>query len=113
MSSNNNNNNNSDDEMEIDANSSLIKTSKSKFIPIKDRQTSRFLTKFERARVVGERAIEISNGSEIKVEIDEGVWDPLKIAEKELKQRKIDYVIRRYLPDNSYEDWRVNELIYD
>ena len=107
------NNNNSDDEMEIDSNSSLIKSSKAKFIPIKDRQTSRFLTKFERARVVGERAIEISNGSEIKVEIEANVWDPLKIAEKELKQRKLDYVIRRYLPDNSFEDWRVNELIYD
>jgi DNA-directed RNA polymerases I, II, and III subunit RPABC2 len=36
--------------------------------------------------------------------------DPILIAEKELAERKIPFLIRRYLPDGSYEDWRVNEL---
>ena len=39
--------------------------------------------------------------------------DPLKIAEKELAQRLIPLMIRRYLPDGSYEDWRVDELQLD
>jgi len=30
---------------------------------------------------------------------------------KELKARKIPLIIRRYLPDGSYEDWRIEELI--
>ena len=39
--------------------------------------------------------------------------DPLEIAEKELRERKIPFTIRRFLPDGSYEDWPVNELIAD
>jgi DNA-directed RNA polymerase I, II, and III subunit RPABC2 len=37
--------------------------------------------------------------------------DPLEIAEKELKEKKLPLVIRRYLPDGSYEDWKVSELL--
>ena len=39
--------------------------------------------------------------------------DPLEIAEKELREKKIPFTVRRYLPDGSYEDWPVNELIAD
>ncbi|KAJ9121019.1 hypothetical protein QFC24_005000 [Naganishia onofrii] len=41
----------------------------------------------------------------------EGETDPLEIATKELKQKKIPLVVRRYLPDGSFEDWKVSELI--
>jgi DNA-directed RNA polymerase I, II, and III subunit RPABC2 len=43
----------------------------------------------------------------------EGETDPLKIAMMELRERKIPMIIRRYLPDNSYEDWNIDELIID
>jgi DNA-directed RNA polymerase I, II, and III subunit RPABC2 len=43
----------------------------------------------------------------------EGETDPLQIAIKELAQKKIPLVIRRYLPDGSFEDWSVSELICD
>ena len=46
------------------------------------------------------------------VDVDEGVWDPMIIAEKELREKKIEYIVRRYLPDGSYEDWDLNELIF-
>ena len=39
--------------------------------------------------------------------------DPLKIAEKELAEKKIPLIIRRFLPDGSYEDWRADELQLD
>ena len=42
-----------------------------------------------------------------------GETDPLKIAQKELRERKIPMIIRLYLPDNSYEDWSLDELIID
>jgi DNA-directed RNA polymerase I, II, and III subunit RPABC2 len=35
---------------------------------------------------------------------------PIDIAKKELMERKIPFIIRRPLPDGSYEDWRVDEL---
>ena len=37
--------------------------------------------------------------------------DPLEIAKKELKVGKIPMIIRRYLPDGTFEDWQVEELI--
>uniref|UniRef100_A0A1I7WNI0 DNA-directed RNA polymerases I, II, and III subunit RPABC2 n=1 Tax=Heterorhabditis bacteriophora TaxID=37862 RepID=A0A1I7WNI0_HETBA len=36
--------------------------------------------------------------------------DPLEIARKELKHRRIPIIIRRYLPDGSFEDWSVDQL---
>lgn len=41
----------------------------------------------------------------------EGETDPLQIAMKELRERKIPLLIRRYLPDGSFEDWAVDELV--
>jgi len=49
-------------------------------------------------------------GAPIMVDHD-GETDPLQIAMKELQQRKIPLIIRRYLPDGTYEDWTVSELI--
>jgi DNA-directed RNA polymerase I, II, and III subunit RPABC2 len=46
----------------------------------------------------------------IQVEL-EGETDPLEIAYKELKAKKIPIIIRRYLPDGSWEDWGIDELI--
>jgi DNA-directed RNA polymerase I, II, and III subunit RPABC2 len=70
------------------------------------------MTKYERARVLGTRALQISMGAPVMVEL-EGETDPLKIAMKELKSKKIPIIIRRFLPDSSYEDWAVDELITD
>ena len=53
-----------------------------------------------------------SMNAPVMVEID-GETDPLKIAMKELKERKIPMVIRRFLPDGSHEDWSLDELIID
>jgi len=41
----------------------------------------------------------------------QGETDPLKIAEKELQEKKIPIIIRRYLPSGAFEDWRVCELL--
>ncbi|XP_050439352.1 DNA-directed RNA polymerases I, II, and III subunit RPABC2 [Adelges cooleyi] len=74
------------------------------------RITTKYMTKYERARVLGTRALQIAMCAPVMVEL-EGETDPLQIAMKELKKRKIPIIIRRYLPDNSYEDWGIDELI--
>lgn len=79
-------------------------------VPKSKRITTKYMTKYERARVLGTRALQIAMCAPIMVEL-EGETDPLQIAMKELKQRKIPIIIRRYLPDNSYEDWSIDELI--
>ena len=77
-----------------------------------ERITTRYLTKYERARVLGTRALQISMNAPVMVDLD-GETDPLRIAEKELRERKIPIIIRRYLPDGSHEDWSIDELIVE
>ncbi|ANB13550.1 DNA-directed RNA polymerase core subunit RPB6 [Sugiyamaella lignohabitans] len=88
------------------------KTAKELAIPKEKRATTPYMTKYERARVLGTRALQISMNAPVLVDL-EGETDPLQIAMKELAQRKIPLVIRRYLPDGSYEDWGCDELIVD
>eukprot|EP00164_Ancoracysta_twista_P005442 GFYU01007453.1.p1 GENE.GFYU01007453.1~~GFYU01007453.1.p1 ORF type:complete len:124 (-),score=24.65 GFYU01007453.1:141-512(-) len=78
----------------------------------KKKQTTRYMTKYERARILGTRALQISMNAPVMVEL-ENETDPLEIAQKELRMRKIPIVIRRYLPDGSYEDWSIDELVID
>ena len=73
------------------------------------RVTTPYMTKYERARVLGTRALQIAMGAPVMVEIEDET-DPLEIARKELKDQKIPIIIRRYLPDGSFEDWGVDEL---
>lgn len=88
--------------------SSTPKTT-SKAVPRDQRITSRFMTKYERARILGTRALQISMNAPVMVDIG-GMTDPLKIAEKELEKKKIPLIVRRYLPDGFYEDWPINDL---
>ncbi|XP_077235425.1 DNA-directed RNA polymerases II, IV and V subunit 6A-like [Tasmannia lanceolata] len=78
----------------------------------KPRKTSKYMTKYERARILGTRALQISMNAPVMVEL-EGETDPLEIAMKELRERKIPFTIRRFLPDKSWEDWGVDELIVE
>eukprot|EP00878_Enallax_costatus_P003917 GHUV01004137.1.p2 GENE.GHUV01004137.1~~GHUV01004137.1.p2 ORF type:complete len:140 (+),score=32.09 GHUV01004137.1:255-674(+) len=77
---------------------------------VAERITTRYLTKYERARVLGTRALQISMNAPIMVDAGE-LTDPLEIAMKELREKRIPFTIRRYLPDGSYEDWSLKELI--
>lgn len=88
------------------------KSTKELSISKEDRTTTPYMTKYERARVLGTRALQISLNAPVLVDI-EGETDPLQIAMKELSQRKIPLVVRRYLPDGSFEDWGCDELIID
>ncbi|KYR01285.1 RNA polymerase II core subunit [Tieghemostelium lacteum] len=78
-------------------------------IPNHLRKTTRYMTKYERARLLGTRALQISMNAPIMVEL-EGETDPLQIAWKELRAKKIPLIIRRFLPNGCYEDWSVDEL---
>ena len=81
-----------------------------KRIPDAKRTTTPYMTKYERARILGTRALQISMNAPVLVDL-EGETDPLQIAIKELNQKKIPLIIRRYLPDGWYEDWTVEELL--
>eukprot|EP00271_Cylindrocystis_brebissonii_P000270 TRINITY_DN10344_c0_g1_i1.p1 TRINITY_DN10344_c0_g1~~TRINITY_DN10344_c0_g1_i1.p1 ORF type:complete len:155 (-),score=50.03 TRINITY_DN10344_c0_g1_i1:1158-1622(-) len=80
--------------------------------PPQDRRTTKYMTKYERARVLGTRALQISMNAPVMVELH-GETDPLEIATRELREKKIPFTIRRYLPGGTWEDWGVDELIIE
>ena len=67
------------------------------------------LSKYEKTKLIGTRAIQISQNAQIYVDY-KGLIDPIKIAKKELEEKKIPFIIRRYLPNGKYEDWNIDEL---
>ncbi|KAF7549651.1 hypothetical protein G7046_g8274 [Stylonectria norvegica] len=83
---------------------------KDKKIPEGDRTTTPYMTKYERARILGTRALQISMNAPVLVDL-EGETDPLQIAIKEMREKKIPLIVRRYLPDGYYEDWTCEELL--
>ncbi|KAG0745784.1 hypothetical protein G6F57_003574 [Rhizopus arrhizus] len=80
--------------------------------PNKVRQTTPYMTKYEKARILGTRALQISLNAPVMVELD-GESDALVIAMKELREKKVPLIVRRFLPDNTFEDWDVKDLIVE
>jgi DNA-directed RNA polymerase I, II, and III subunit RPABC2 len=68
------------------------------------------LTRFERARIAGARALQVSLGAPILVELPQRVSDPIDIALAELKEGVLPMTIRRTLPDGSYQDIALVDL---
>lgn len=62
------------------------------------------LTRFEKARIVGARALQISMGAPILVDVSEASLSPIDIALKELEAGILPITIRRALPDGTYQD---------
>ena len=56
-----------------------------------------YLTKFEKIRVLGARATQISEGAPSTVDIT-GMTDAMEIAKKELRQKKLPMIIQRFYP---------------
>ena len=73
-------------------------------------RTIPFLTKYERARVLGQRAKQIETGAKPLVKVPENVVDAYIIAELELKEKKIPFIIRRPIPGGGCEYWNLKDL---
>jgi DNA-directed RNA polymerase I, II, and III subunit RPABC2 len=69
------------------------------------------LTRFERARIVGARALQISLGAPILVELPQKMSDPIDIALRELMEGALPMTLRRVLPDKTYQDIALSELL--
>lgn len=67
------------------------------------------LTKFEKVRVIGQRAMQLSLGAPPLVDIT-GMQDAISIAEKELKENKIPIIIRRTYPNGETKEFDVSDM---
>ena len=73
-------------------------------------KTLPFMTKYERARVLGQRGKQIECGANPLIKVPEGIIDAHIIAELELQQKKIPFIIRRPLPGGGSEYWNLKDL---
>ena len=78
-------------------------------IPLDQRSTKPFLTRYEKTRIIGVRAQQIADGSLPMVPFDKNP-DPVELATRELKEKKTPLLLRRKLPGGRYETWKIAEL---
>ena len=73
-------------------------------------KTIPIMTKYEKTRILGQRAKQINEGAQPFIKIDSTVIDGYLIAVKELEQKKTPFIIRRPLPNGGSEYWRIQDL---
>lgn len=73
-------------------------------------QTTPVLTKYEKTRVLAERASQISNGAPVFISNPENYSNVYDIALKELSLKKIPFIVKRPY-GNGYEYWKLEDLI--
>ncbi len=73
-------------------------------------RTLPFLTKYEKSRILGERAKQIGAGAKPFVKIDNNVIDAYLIALAELEQKAIPFIVKRPLPNGGCEYWKLRDL---
>ena len=73
-------------------------------------KTLPFVTKYEKARILGERAAQINAGAAPFVEVDVDVIDGYVIALKEFEEKKIPFIVKRPLPNGMVEYWKLEDM---
>ena len=73
-------------------------------------RTVPLLTKYEKARVLGERAKQLNSGAKPFLDVPETVLDGYLIARMEFEAKKIPFIIKRPLRNGTCEYWKVCDL---
>ncbi|MDV3278607.1 MAG: DNA-directed RNA polymerase subunit K [Nitrososphaerales archaeon] len=68
------------------------------------------LTRFERARIVGARSLQIAMGAPAFIPIEGGHRGPIEIATAELEEDALPISIRRALPNGVFQDIPIKAL---
>jgi DNA-directed RNA polymerase subunit K/omega len=73
-------------------------------------KTSKILSKYEITKILGLRMEQIARSGKTFVEIKEP-FNPRELAERELNENKIPFLICRTLPNGVKEYWRLKDMI--
>ena len=68
------------------------------------------LTRFEKARIMGARALQLSLGAPVFITIPKNIVSSLEIAMEELNQRLLPIVIKRSLPNGDYQNISIDKF---
>lgn len=74
-------------------------------------RTYPFLTNFEKTKIIGLRANQISKGSVPFISVPKHITDVRDIARLELEQKRLPFIIKRPLPNGDFEYWRLTDLL--
>lgn len=77
---------------------------------LKAKIRSQRMTRYERSRIIGARALQISMGAPILIRVNPTILDPIRIAELELEKRALPMTIRRKLPSGDSVDVALSDL---
>lgn len=70
-----------------------------------------FLTQFEKTKILGFRTNQLSQGARAYIAVPEHITDLREIARLELEARRLPIIIKRPMPDGTFEKWRLSDLI--
>ena len=73
-------------------------------------KTMPFLTKYEKTRILGQRAKQLNQGAQPMIPVDKKIIDGYLIAQLELQKKALPFIIRRPLPGGKSEYWRLADL---
>jgi len=73
-------------------------------------KTLPFITRYEKARILGERAKQINAGAKPFVDVPASLIDGYLIALKEFEEKKIPFIVKRPLPGGGIEYWKFRDL---
>ena len=74
-------------------------------------RTYPFLTNFERTKIIGLRANQLSRGSAAFITVPKHITDVRDIARLELEQKRLPFIVKRPLPNGQFEYWRLIDLL--
>jgi len=81
-----------------------------KYLTVK-RQSKPYITKYERAKILGVRSQMIAGGDKPLIKVPIHMTDAYEIALLEYNNKRMPLMIRRTNPDGTVEDWRLEDLI--
>ena len=75
-------------------------------------KTYPILTKYEKAKIIGLRLSQLNKGARSYIKLERSIIDNTLIAEKELREKKIPFIIMRPIPNGTAEYWNLSDLEY-
>jgi DNA-directed RNA polymerase subunit K/omega len=70
-----------------------------------------FLTQFEKTHILGFRTNQLAQGAKPLITVNDYVKTTLEIAKLELEQRRLPFIVKRPMPDGTFEYWRLSDLL--
>jgi DNA-directed RNA polymerase subunit K/omega len=76
-----------------------------------EHKTYPFLTLYEKTKIIGLRANQLSKGARPYIPVPDHISSVRDIARMELEQKRLPFIVKRPLPSGKYEYWRLSDLI--